>query len=390
MVTQDPNSELKRLMMQFAENTGLIGDFHPPERYLWTDAFAVCNFLELYRQTGKREFLDLGRNLVDQVHNILGHFRPDDVRKGWISGLDEEKGMGHPTRGGLRIGKNLKERNYSEPYNADLEWDRDGQYYHYLTKWMHALNRISRITNESKYNFWAVELAKAIHPKFTYVPEIGGTRRMYWKMSTDLSYPLVTSMGHHDPLDGLVTYQETQSIANLFSDPAAPDLRQEISDMYEMCKGKEWATHDPLGLGGLLSDSFLLVQLVYMGNAGYIYLLKDTLEDSGMGLAFYAKTNHLKIPANYRLAFRELGLAIGLKVIGRMENFIRENPDSFLPLKAWELQIESLKEYLNLMDQIERFWMVPSNQQSDSWQEHKNINMMMLGTCLAPDGFLLI
>ena len=33
------------------------------------------------------------------------------------------------------------------------------------------------------------------------------------KMSTDLSYPLVTSMGLHDPLDGLVTYTQLQATA---------------------------------------------------------------------------------------------------------------------------------------------------------------------------------
>ena len=383
-------SEFQRLMMQYAVNTGLTGDTHPPDRYLWTDAFAVCNFLELFRQTGNREFLNLGKRLVDQVHWILGRYRPEDDRIGWISGLDEETGQSHPTSGGLRIGKELNERKYSDPYDADLEWDRDGQYYHYLTKWIHALNRVSRVTNERKYNLWALELAKAIHPKFTYEPESGGSRRMYWKMSIDLSYPLVTSMGHHDPLDGLITYLETQSIASLYSDPSFPNLNQEIRDMQEISKGKEWATHDPLGLGGLLSDAYRLVQIVDMGNSIYKYLLRDTMEDSGMGLAFYSKTNHLKVPADYRLAFRELGLAIGLKAIGRMEDFVNGHPDSFVPLNQWALRIESLKEYEKLIGVIEKFWMMPENQQSESWKEHENINMVMMGTNLAPDGFLQV
>jgi hypothetical protein len=43
--------------------------------------------------------------------------------------------------GGLRIGKPLKERGANEPIDESLEWDRDGQYFHYLTKWMHALCR---------------------------------------------------------------------------------------------------------------------------------------------------------------------------------------------------------------------------------------------------------
>ena len=160
--------------------------------------------------------------------------------------------------------------------------------------------------------------------------------------------------------------------------------------MQEISKGKEWATHDPLGLGGLLSDAYRLVQIVDMGNSIYKYLLRDTMEDSGMGLAFYSKTNHLKVPADYRLAFRELGLAIGLKAIGRMEDFVNGHPDSFVPLNQWALRIESLKEYEKLIGVIEKFWMMPENQQSESWKEHENINMVMMGTNLAPDGFLQV
>lgn len=383
-------SDFQYLMMQFAENTGLTGTSREPDRYLWTDAFAICNFMDLFRKTHDQTFLDLGRKLVDQVHWILGRYRPDDERKGWISGLNEEEGKSHPTRGGLRIGKKMNERKSFEPYDADLEWDRDGQYYHYLTKWMHALNCVSRETNDRKYNLWSIELAQAIHSKFTYIPEGGRKKRMYWKMSTDLSYPLVTSMGHHDPLDGLVTYLESQSLANLNSDSSFPDLHQEIADIQDLCKAKEWATHDPLGLGGLLFDSFRLVQLFVMGNKSFMYLLHDTLEDTGKGLAFYAKSNHLKISAQYRLAFRELGLAIGLKAISRMENFMKDHSKTFMPIDQWELMIESLKEYLNLIDLIQKFWVLPENQESDSWKEHKNINIVMLCTCLSPDGFLSI
>ncbi len=39
---------------------------------------------------------------------------------------------------------------------------------------------------------------------FVYTAPGVGTKRMYWKMSIDLSRPQVASMGHHDALDGLV------------------------------------------------------------------------------------------------------------------------------------------------------------------------------------------
>lgn len=39
---------VKQLMKEFASNTCLEPEFLAPKRYLWTDAFAVMNYLELY------------------------------------------------------------------------------------------------------------------------------------------------------------------------------------------------------------------------------------------------------------------------------------------------------------------------------------------------------
>ena len=248
-------SIVREIMTEFANLTGLSPARKVPRRYLWTDAFAVCNFLELHRQTGDERYKHLALHLVDQVHNILGRHREDDPRTGWISGLNEQEGKMRPTKGGLRIGKKINERKPADPYDERLEWDRDGQYYHYLTKWMHALDRVSRVTGDPTYNMWAIELAKTAHVRFTYVPWSGGQKRMYWKMSIDLSYPLVQFMGHHDPLDGFITYNQVQANAVKDSKKPTPDLNAEIADMADICKGKNWATDDPLGIGGLLCDA---------------------------------------------------------------------------------------------------------------------------------------
>jgi hypothetical protein len=120
------------IMTDFARLTGLLPVSGVPRRYLWTDAFAVCNLLGLYLETGDGRFKDMALQLIGQVHSTLGRYRPDDKRTGWISGLDEEEAALHPTAGGLRIGKQFKERNRTEPLNERLEWDRDGQYFHYL------------------------------------------------------------------------------------------------------------------------------------------------------------------------------------------------------------------------------------------------------------------
>jgi len=116
-------SVAREIMLDFAYMTGLSSVRKPPRRYLWTDAFAVCNFLELYRRTGDENFRGLALRLVDQVHHTLGRHRQDGPRMGWISGLDANEGEVHPTRGGLRIGKQLDERRRGEPPNERLEWN---------------------------------------------------------------------------------------------------------------------------------------------------------------------------------------------------------------------------------------------------------------------------
>lgn len=229
------------LMMRFAERTGLASDL-PKQRYLWTDAFAVCNFLGLEQATGEERYTDLALRLVDQVHHVLGSYRADDPRTGWISGLGEQEGEIHPTRGGLRIGKELPERAPSEPCDEQLEWRRDGQYFHYLTKWMHALDQVSRWTGQSHFNTWARELAKVAHDAFAYTDRSG--RRMVWKMSTDLSHPLVRSMGHHDPLDGFITCTQLLRTTSSGGSSTAsePSLKEEVGDFAAMIAGRDWAT----------------------------------------------------------------------------------------------------------------------------------------------------
>ena len=111
-----PAISTRSIMSDFAASTGLSDTSREPRRYLWTDAFAVCNYLELYRQTAEQTFLQLALKLVKQVHKVLGRHRKDSVHSGWISGLDEEQARWHPTAGGLRIGKRLDE---SQPGNGN-------------------------------------------------------------------------------------------------------------------------------------------------------------------------------------------------------------------------------------------------------------------------------
>ncbi len=390
MKQETSKSTAREIMMEFAHLTGLLSSREKPRRYLWTDAFAVCNFLTIYRQTSDEHYKELALRLVDQVHTILGRHREDNPWIGWISGLPEEEGKKHPTKGGLRIGKGINERRSDEPYDEQLEWDRDGQYYHYLTKWMHALNRVSRVTGDSLYSRWAIELAKAVHAMFTYLPASGGEKRMYWKMSIDLSRPLVPSMGHHDPLDGLITYLELQQTAAKDSrKPAGLDLSREIADMATICEGKNWATDDPLGMGELLSTAYKLAQLMTDTDSGQKELLNDLLDSSITGLRLFERRNQLKLPSEYRLAFRELGLSIGLHAIERLPELIKQSP-RFSANPRLHSQMKDLMRYAPLSNMIEAYWLDDKNRQAAGWTGHLDINMVMLATSLAPDGYISI
>jgi len=368
---------VRKIMTDFADRTGLTTGSHKPKRYLWTDAFAVCNFLELFHQTGKQQYRQEALNLVEQVHHVLGRYREDDSRRGWISGLDEQEGKLHPTIGGLRIGKRLNERKPDDPHNERLEWEQDGQYFHYLTKWMHALNRVTQVTGSSKYSRWALELAKTAHARFTYTTSVYQQKRMYWKMSIDLSSPLVASMGQHDAVNN--PEKSTQ-----------PNLWLEIADAGTMCSNVSLATDDPLGIGGLLSDACILTQLIIKSNLPLQNLLSRILAGAETGLRSFVQTDDLRYPPEYRLAFRELGLAIGLQAVEKIQLMIHQHPKNFSKLESLSSQIASFRQYLYIREIIENFWLVAENQKSPTWNEHLDINSIMLATSLAPDGYLIL
>lgn len=378
----------RRIMADFASRTGLTSDARE-QRYLWTDAFAVCNFLGLARATGDDAQLKLALHLVDRVHHVLGRHREDDPRTGWLSGLDEAGAKEHPTLGGLRIGKPLRERPVDEPLDQGLEWDRDGQYFHYLTRWMHALDLVTRHTGEPRFNLWARELAETARRAFVYKPPGAGGPRMYWKMSVDLTRPLVPSMGHHDPLDGYVTCLQLHATAASLRPPAAgPALAGEMRAFDAMVQGRDWTTSDPLGLGGLLLDAFRLDQLQVQGAIDASDLVKDLLGAALEGLRQYVREGELDRPASVRLAFRELGLATGLRAVERMVRDADGPPGKLRHDDVTRRRLEDLAAFIPLAGRIVLFWLAPENRRADTWTEHLNINEVMLATALVPGGCL--
>lgn len=388
-MTRNANRDRACLCMHdFARATGLEPASDRPRRYLWTDAFAVCTYLGLFRKTGKTDCRELALRLISQVHRTLGRHREDDGRTGWISGLSSIEGEKHPTAGGLRIGKSQPERGTAESYNEQREWDRDGQYYHYLTRWMHALSLTARVTGNPVYNNWAVELARTAHARFTYFLPHSTRTRMYWKMSIDLTHPLVLSMGQHDPLDGLLTCRELQLTAETVTGETQPVLVREITELADIGRGLPHATSDPLAIGSLLFDASRISRLAVRDGPVSPELLELVMDSALAGLESFVRTGSLGLPARHRLAFRELGLSIGLAVAERLPFWIRDNPHLSHRTGPLQSRLEELREYVTLKETIEEFWLDGENRKSVTWTEHHDINTVMLATSLAPDGFL--
>jgi hypothetical protein len=359
-----------RLMSAFAERTGLTSDAEP-KRYLWTDAFALCNWLELYRESQDERYRDRSTKLIEQVHCVLGRHRPDDSRSGWLSGLPAEEGALHPTQGGLRIGKPLPERRTDEPFDDRLEWERDGQYFHYLTKWIDALVRAAAILDAPRYRTHAAELAKALFAPFFQTSPTGRPVGLSWKMSIDLSRPLVSGSNPHDALDGYVTYRLVEETGEGCS---SPQLSGEISVLQQLCIDVRWGTNDPLGIGGLLLDGFRLAILPDI-RASDKQLLGSILSGAEAGVQQFLRSGALQQQPAMRLAFRELGLAIGFQTL----------PATYTAAKRLGKLTESIVASLGSLlsfGKVDRaivdFWSEPQNQWDSTWQDHRDINEVML------------
>ena len=135
-------------------------------------------------------------------------------------------------------------------------------------------------------------------------------------MSTDLSRPLVAATGQHDALDGYITFREAQFAASKMPiDAGVADLNGGIKWLSGLCEHRDWTTDDPLGVGGLLFDACRLCQLPGQHHPGDVPLLKEITQACERGIVAFRNGRNPARPAPHRLAFRELGLAIGLRAL---------------------------------------------------------------------------
>ncbi|KAL4911337.1 hypothetical protein BDW74DRAFT_172799 [Aspergillus multicolor] len=283
----------------------------PPEssgghkgRYLWTDAFGALALLTLHIEANRNSttdgrndhYLTLASRLITTVHDVLGRARNGSSR---LPGATDSNPLG----GGLRIGK-----------TEEAGSDGDGQYHHYLTLWMFALNRMSMAANDPKYNEQAIALAKAIHAPF-FVNRTSENPRMVWKMSMDLSRPLVGSEGNLDPVDGFVVFRLLQAAEQHFKNQEGGGgvLKNEIDDYARVMKrkGEHFVSSDPLDLGMTMWTVHWVIEEEWARRLAdrcfeQIYELLEIRRYLDRGM-------------KYRLAFREFGTALGLRCMAEHE-----------------------------------------------------------------------
>ena len=160
--------------------------------------------------------------------------------------------------------------------------------------------------------------------------------------------------------------------------------------LFALCEHGQWATDDPLGVGGLLFDACRLCQLLGQENRRELRLLEDVMQGSGDGLMIMLKTGYLKRPARHRLAFRELGLAIGLRAVPIIANEFQNERNAFGSRPSALRLIDLLLPYERLSNELIDFWLPYAEDPDESWKAHQDINEVMLASALAPSTFLSV
>ena len=155
-------------------------------------------------------------------------------------------------------------------------------------------------------------------------------------------------------------------------------------------RGRPDGYYQQLGIGGLLCDDWTVVQMTFECDFSQSELLESLLNASLAGLQSFVRTDALRLPATYRLPFREFGLSIGLGAVQRLQGSMQEQPELYKNHAYLHGPVGMLMSYQPLVNEIEAFWLDPVNQEAETWKEHLDINSVMLASSLAPDGFLTI
>ena len=193
-------------------------------------------------------------------------------------------------------------------------------------------------------------------------------------MSIDLSRPQVSSLSPHDALDGYVTLKW---LAASSAGRGGPSLDEETGVLSRLVQERRWGTTDPLGLGGLLLDAFRLAILPNRSDEDE-RLIGRILAGVAAGLHAFVQEGSLDQPPTRRLGFRELGLSIGLQGVG----LISAAAGRSAGLHQAAPYLPALQSASATGAEIIEFWSEHRHRQSPTWQDHLDINEVMLATAL--------
>ena len=76
--------------------------------------------------------------------------------------------------------------------------------------------------------------------------------------------------------------------------------------------------------------------------------------------------------------------------VERLHGLIKKMPGDVGLKRRLDARMESLMRYTSFSDIIEKFWLQAKNRDVESWLARRDINMVMMATSLAPDGYLSI
>ena len=119
-------------------------------------------------------------------------------------------------------------------------------------------------------------------------------------------------------------------------------------------------------------------------------LLGRLLAAAREGLVDYSRDGDWQRPPSRRLAFRELGLAIGLAAIELLQKDMDDGRRRAFRRHELRAGVQALGTHVGLRAAIVSSWLHPEHQRVRTWSEHRDINEVMLATSLIPDGILRI
>ena len=306
-----------------AGEAGLCADGGHQRRYLWTDAFGVLAYTSMAQAYSQpptnnpqqaQRYQDAADRLIQVVHQCLGTPRSQQDHMQ----VDPNSPTGFV---GLRIGK-VETRKVTD-YGMQL----DGQYWHYIDKWLLALERAGHADE-------AIRIAKSVFPYFMDAgPQgtgVGGGIR--WKLSVDATPPPAWQRAHasDDTLVALIVFSILQQ---QHGSSAGVSLEQEIQMLRNSLQGYRLrVTDDPLGWGlEAIFDQYLQNQPRQAALA-----------------SLQARAVH---PSHLSLPFRLYGALMGAKIAGAAVAS---------PQRVDELIIKSLKHEKEAMER--------------GYEEHSSIN----------------